>query len=163
MIRHGQLVHPALGIRRLGSWERESWSPKPKSLEKASWSPKALKTMLDTIVERVQETTFRRLFGPFLCRDAFAMFGPQRLKARSFLCGFWPRNSQLPILPWIFGWIFSPVFSKGKAPKKSTKKSPAKFTWDFVPKNSPRISAEAFLDKGRPTEAQTKFALEDWT
>ena len=43
-----------------------------------------------------------------------------------------------------FGGFFPPIFSKEKGPKKSTKKSPAKFTRDFVRKNSPRISAEAF-------------------
>ena len=43
-----------------------------------------------------------------------------------------------------FGGFFPPVFSKEKGPKKSTKKSTAKFTQDFVWKNSPRISAEAF-------------------
>ena len=47
-------------------------------------------------------------------------------------------------MPWIFWWIFSSNFSMEKGPKKSTKKSPAKFTRDFVRKNSPRISAEAF-------------------
>ena len=43
-----------------------------------------------------------------------------------------------------FGGFFPPVLSKEKGPKKSTEKSPAKFTWDFVRENSPRISAEAF-------------------
>ena len=43
-----------------------------------------------------------------------------------------------------FGGFFPPFFSKEKGPKRSTKKSPAKFTRDFVRKNSPRISAEAF-------------------
>ena len=43
-----------------------------------------------------------------------------------------------------FVFYFSSFFSKEKGPKKSTKKSPAKFTQDFVQKNSPRISAEAF-------------------
>ena len=43
-------------------------------------------------------------------------------------------------------WVdfFLLFLSKEKGPKKSTKKSPAKFTRDFVRKNSPRISAEAF-------------------
>ena len=40
--------------------------------------------------------------------------------------------------------FFLLLFSKEKGTKKSTKKSPAKFTRDFVRKNSPRISAEAF-------------------
>ena len=38
------------------------------------------------------------------------------------------------------------LFSKEKGPKKSTKKSPAKFTQDFVRKNSPRILQKPFLD-----------------
>ena len=37
-----------------------------------------------------------------------------------------------------------PILSKEKARKIHSKKSPAKFTRDFVRKNSPRISAEAF-------------------
>ena len=42
-------------------------------------------------------------------------------------------------------WVdFSSFFSKEKGPKKSTQNSPAKFTQDFVRKNGPRISAEAF-------------------
>ena len=67
-------------------------------------------------------------------------------KAGSLQCGFWPRNSQIPIwiLPWIFWWIFSSYFFQGRWPEKSTKKSPAKFARDFVRENSPRISAEAF-------------------
>ena len=43
-----------------------------------------------------------------------------------------------------FGGFFPPIFPKEKGPKKSTEKSPAKFTWNPVRKNSPRISAEAF-------------------
>ena len=40
--------------------------------------------------------------------------------------------------------FFGLFFPRNKARKKSTKKSPAKFTQDFVGKNFPRISAEAF-------------------
>ena len=54
-------------------------------------------------------------------------FGRKTPKFRFEFCGF-------------FWWIFSSTFSK----EKSTKKSPAKFTRDFVRKNSPQIFAEAF-------------------
>ena len=40
--------------------------------------------------------------------------------------------------------FFLLFFRRKNRRKKSTEKSPAKFTWDFVRKNSPRISAEAF-------------------
>ena len=53
-------------------------------------------------------------------------------------------NSDLNFCWWIFGWIFSSCFSKEKGPKNPPNKSPAKFTRDFVQKNSPRISVEAF-------------------
>ena len=49
-------------------------------------------------------------------------------------------NSDLNLAVDFYGGFFPPVFfSKEKGPKKSTKKSPAKFTQDFVRKNSPRI------------------------
>ena len=53
-------------------------------------------------------------------------------------------NSDLNFGVDFWGDFFLLFFSKAKGPKKSTKKSPAKFTRDFVRKNSPRISAEAF-------------------
>ena len=40
--------------------------------------------------------------------------------------------------------FFLLFFPRKEAQKISTEKSPAKFTWDFVRKNSHRISAEAF-------------------
>ena len=44
-----------------------------------------------------------------------------------------------------FGGFSPPIFSKEKKARKNPpKKSPARFTRDFVRKNSPRISAEAF-------------------
>ena len=43
-----------------------------------------------------------------------------------------------------FGGFFPPIFPRKKAQKNPPKNPPAKFTRDFVRKNSPRISAEAF-------------------
>ena len=59
-------------------------------------------------------------------------FGRETPKFRfEFCCGF-------------FGGFFPPIFSKEKAQKNPPKNPPQNFTWDFVRKNSPRISAEAF-------------------
>ena len=71
---------------------------------------------------------------------------PNYFNGRPLQCGFWPRNSQIliGILLWIFGWICPSFFPRKKAQQTSTEKSPAKFTWEFVQKNSPRIPAEAF-------------------
>ena len=68
------------------------------------------------------------------------------IKAGPLQCGFWPQNSQILMwkLPWTFGVDFSSWFFQGKRPEKSAKIPPTKFIWDFVQKNSPRISAEAF-------------------
>ena len=43
-----------------------------------------------------------------------------------------------------FGGFFPPIFPRKKARLNPPKKTPAKFTQDFVRKNSPQISAEAF-------------------
>ena len=52
-------------------------------------------------------------------------------KAGSLQCGFWPRNSQIPIwiLLWIFGWSLSSCFFQGKGFEKIYQKIP--------PQNSP--------------------------
>ena len=71
---------------------------------------------------------------------------PEFLKVESLQCGFGRETPKFRFEFWrgFFGGFFPPIFSKEEGPKKSTKKSPTKFTRDFVRKNSPRISAEAF-------------------
>ena len=102
---------------------------------------------------------------PWHKRDSSpAQIGTRPWDKPAFVCLIPQQNCQGRILAvWIFAAklpnsdlhfavdflvdFFLLFFPRKKARKKSTKKSPAKFTRDFVRRNSPRISAEAFSRK----------------
>ena len=78
---------------------------------------------------------------PFLLREYLSRPDPCSVVSGRETPKFW---FQFCCVFW--GWIFSSCFFfQGKRPQNiHRKKSPAKFTWNFVRKNSPRISAETF-------------------
>ena len=90
-------------------------------------------------------TTDSHSFSPFFAQLRNTCF---HLINQGRILAVWILSAKLPNSDLNFAvdfWVdFFSCFFQGKRPEKIHQKSPAKFTQDFVRKNSPRISAEAF-------------------